>query len=150
MPASALVEGCDVERAVELNQDEAYGPAAICAYHLESSFAEYPRVVVGEGVVKYLEYLEHLPQTSSTNVGTLDVARSCRELLCKAPDDGRVMLHMLSPAILGLGPAWSEPAQSAYEWAKEELRAHRVSGDTKLEDRYRRLLLYFGQSGFTG
>ena len=124
-----------------LDNDEVYGPVFLSAYALENSKAEYPRAVVGEGLLNYLDSLEKLPGTHP-GVGHGDLAArraaDCRELLCNAPDDKRTMLHILSSVITK-----SVRPHTARAWVHEEYESHRAAGNDKLTERYRRLLDYF-------
>lgn len=143
-----LRAGIDIERGTDLFPNEVYGPVLINAYRLETTVAEYPRSVLGDGVLRYLSYLEGLPQTSPSHAYAARRRVDCRDLIRAAPDDGQPMLHILAPAILNLGLPLVEPAARAYDWVKKELAAHRASGNGKLQRRSTRLLRYFNASGF--
>lgn len=60
------------------------------------------------------------------------------------------MLHMLSPAVLGLGKEVERSAAAAYEWAKQERQRFTEEGKEELSSRYARLLQYFNAHGFRG
>ena len=70
--------------------DEVYGPVFLNAYRLESKKAEYPRAVVGKGLLAYLDALERLqPEPDGERALAAQLARSCREnMLCAAPTTG--------------------------------------------------------------
>lgn len=51
---SPLRVGIDVAWGVEPNPNEIYGAAVAYAHHLESKVAQWPRVVVGDGLIDYL------------------------------------------------------------------------------------------------
>jgi hypothetical protein len=139
--------GVDVERGIDLFPNEVYGPAAINAYTLESRVAEYPRIVVGDGLLQYLDYLEGLPsQGPGRDIAAMRAAH-CRRLICRAPDDGRSMLHMLEPAFLDLAK-FADTATAAYEWVRQQPEVHSRHDNAKLESRYLRLLQYFHAHGF--
>lgn len=144
-----LRAGIDVDRGTDILPNEVYGPAAVNAYQLESKVAEYPRIAIGEGLLRYLEYLERSTGSFESPYVVGQADRS-RRLICAAPDDGRPMVHTLSSELLtGPGSAEREAAQqAAYEWVKRE--AQRVSTDAKLGPRYARLLRYFNDNGFRG
>ena len=118
--------------------EEVYGPVFLNAYKLESTKAEYPRAVVGQGLLDYLDALARL-QNEPDRDGALAGRRAldCKnKLLCAAPDDGLTMLHYLSPLVA------VEPRR-ARAWVHEQCRSYRKNHDHKLETRYRRLLEYF-------
>ena len=71
-------------------------------------------------------------------------------LICEAPDDGQLMLHFLSPKLLGSpedDPLFHGYADRAYDWVNKEHARYTEAGDEKLRRRYRRLLGYFHASG---
>jgi hypothetical protein len=143
-----LRAGIDVERGIDIFENEVYGPALVNAYQLESRAAQYPRSVVGDGLLRYLDYLEGQPQTNKWSGIPKTLAPRCRRLICQAPDDGRHMLHMLSDDILTLGQKFTEPASIANKWAREERDRFDQEGNDKLAGYYARLVKYFEASGF--
>src|SRR5437867_4433604 len=50
----AIRGGIDVGLGIRLRSGEVYGPVLNHAYHLESTVAQHPRLVVGEGLLHYL------------------------------------------------------------------------------------------------
>jgi hypothetical protein len=144
-----LRAGIDVERGIDIFANEVYGPALVNAYQLECKVAQYPRSVVGDGLLRYLDYLEGLPQTNRWSMIPKNLAPQCRRLICEAPDDGRHMLHMLSGDILALGEKFTEPASVANKWARQERHRFEQEGNEKLAGYYARLVRYFEASGFS-
>jgi hypothetical protein len=140
--------GIDVERGVNVFPQEVYGPALVNAYNLECRAAEYPRAVIGAGLLKYINYLENVraPEPWGGLPGAM--AQECRRLICAAPDDQRPMLHFLSSRILRGNSLMDEAAASAYRWATQELVRFTKDGDQKLAGRYGRLVRYFDANGF--
>ena len=119
-----------------------YGPVTVSAHRLESTVAEYPRAVLGHGVLQYLHALEHAPQSSPDRAFAAGIAADCTKLICEAPDDRQPMLHFLSPALLGppdLDPLLHNYDAKAYKWVKDEQDKHTAAGDEKLRERYQRL-----------
>ena len=57
----AIRGGIDVGVAVELRDKELYGPALARAYELESKTANYPRVVLGEELIRYIQFQQVRP-----------------------------------------------------------------------------------------
>jgi hypothetical protein len=143
-----LRAGIDVERGMDIFANEVYGPALMNAYKLECKVAQYPRSVVGDGLMRYLDYLEGLPQINRWSMVPKDLAPQCRRLICPAPDDGLHMLHMLSGDILALGEKFTEPASVANKWARQEHQRFEQEGNDKLTGYYARLVRYFEASGY--
>ena len=118
--------------------EEVYGPVLLNAYRLESEMAEYPRAVVGQGLLAFLDALARLqrePDQESARAARL--ALDCKaKLLCADPDDGLTMLHLLSPFVA----IESHPAR---EWVHKQYESYLENGNEKLKERYRRLMDYF-------
>ena len=51
----AIRGGIDLGLAMDIDEGEIYGPALARAYNLESGIAKYPRIVIGEGLTRYLQ-----------------------------------------------------------------------------------------------
>ena len=120
--------------------DEVYGPVFLSAYTLESKKAEYPRAVVGKGLLSYLDALARLQQEPDRELAlAAQLALDCKEkLLCAAPDDGLTMLHFLSPFVA----IDSSPAR---EWVHQQHQSYGENRDDELAERYRRLMVYFSK-----
>jgi hypothetical protein len=139
--------GIEIERGIDIYPNEVYGPALQKAYLLECKQADYPRTLVGEGVMAYLTQLDLEPRS-----GLLDgLARMfvvwAKALICSAPDDGHATVDFLSPVILA-HPLMKERAAAAHRWTHSEFERFRADGNSKLEARYGRLLNYFRSKGF--
>ena len=118
--------------------EEVYGPVLLNAYRLESKKAEYPRAVVGKGLLAYLDALARLQQEPDQERAlAARLALDCRaKLLCADPYDGLTMLHLLSPFVA----IESHPAR---EWVHKQYESYLENGNKKLEERYQRLMAYF-------
>ena len=141
--------GVAIGTAVNIHDNEVYGPALADAYRLESKVAEYNRIVVSPTVFDFLNYLENLPQDTAFKQGASARARECREkLICFAPDDGLPMLHILSPEVLYLptktpGTSWGDDlCKPAYDWARSEAQRFADERNMTMWGRYVRLLRY--------
>lgn len=54
----AIRGGADVACGGVIYENEIYGPALLQPYELESKMAYYPRILIGEGLVKYLQSMQ--------------------------------------------------------------------------------------------
>jgi hypothetical protein len=139
--------GMTVGTAVDLFENEAYGAGLMEAYRLESTVAEYNRIVIGTELLEYLDEVDQLAPDTIFNRHAISQARQCRDLICYAPDDGRPMVHMLAPYIMRMptssGGTWEELRAPCREWVEAEARRFGAEGDVKLALRYERLLRYF-------
>lgn len=147
-----LRAGIDIERAMTIGDDEVYGPALVCAHHLESGVAQYPRAVVGPGVAKYLRFLSsrrHQEGASPWDRVASQMADQCGDLLCYDPTDHHLMLDFLSPWMMEMSE-FATPAGMALRFAQDERAQHVASRNHKLVERYSHLLEYFAGRGFEG
>jgi hypothetical protein len=139
--------GMTIGTAVDLFENEAYGAALMDAYRLESTFAEYNRIVIGPELLDYLDQVEQISADTIFSRYAIDQARKCRELICSAPDDGLPMVHMLAPYIMSLptsfGTTWEELRTPCRDWVEAEAQRFAEERDYKLAARYTRLLHYF-------
>jgi hypothetical protein len=78
--------GLDVATGVEID-DELFGAAYVKAYELESKCAQYPRLVVGEGLVNYLQASLRAPGTDTERQVERKMAEGCLGYLKKDSDD---------------------------------------------------------------
>jgi len=136
--------GLDVGIATQIDSNELYGHALERAIYLESKLAEYPRFLVGEGLINYLSWAE--TQKFDTKLGgiTRKMAKLIKSIIIQ-DTDGRYMLDFLSTQVR----EWVENTidlklvASAYGFVLEEYRKYSQEGNDKLASRYYRLLQYF-------
>src|SRR5207247_7066663 len=89
----------DVGIGMEIFPNEVYGPVLVSAYTLESTVAEYPRLVIGRGLFDYLTFLEQLPPTEPLDAFAARMAVSSKEFICTS-DDGWPMLYILATSVM--------------------------------------------------
>ena len=118
---------------------EVYGPVTLNAYDLESKSAQYPRAVIGLGLMHYLDLLE------SQNSRTRIAVRDCRALIRVDQTDGSRMLHVLSEDVV---ERLNVVPHGAYRWVARQQERFRGSGDEKLAAYYTRLVDYFRANGY--
>ena len=86
--------GIDIGIGMEIEEGEIYGPCLARAYTLESSLAQYPRILVGSECLDYLQLsLRKKPEDIFDQI-TIDTARVCHGLLM-IDDDGCAALDYL-------------------------------------------------------
>jgi hypothetical protein len=142
----ALRGGIDVDLATEMCPGEIYGTALAKAYRLESLEADYPRILIGDGLCNYwslgLQHFEKLTTTAAMGMQEL----IHREMQLTAEDaDGRRILDYLGPGIANLcGPKDAKIlVQPAYQFVVEEHERFTSAKDGKLMKRYANLRRYF-------
>ena len=136
--------GLDVGQAARIGESEVYGPALARAYHLESEVAEYPRFLVGNELLQFLERVAS--QETSTEAGDLakGVAVKCRRTIVQ-DTDGRQMLDFLGREVRSaLGPLFSpDLVTEGRRFIESEYKKFQQDGNEKLASRYYRLLQYY-------
>ena len=87
-----------IEIGVAMDWEEfgIYGSALYSAYYLESRVAKYPRVVIGDELLNYLQLWEKEKGEDELNRVNKEVARRCFLVICE-DIDGRAILDFLSP-----------------------------------------------------
>jgi hypothetical protein len=142
----ALRGGIEIGLASELESGEVYGTALLEAYLLESSEANYPRIVIGHELWKFLS--AGVSECDSRNAPELEkickVIKNSVAFTCP-DDDGRRVLDYLgkfakSTALPGAASNVIEPA---YKFVVAEHEKWIANGDAKLGQRYTLLRKYF-------
>ena len=134
--------GIDVGIGLETFPKEVYGPALLSAYSLESTVAEYPRLVLGRGLLDYLTFMERRPATEPLDAFNASMASHSRKLVCTS-EDGWPMLHILSPVVMEASLNLVEAKETAHQWVREQCVRHWSDRNEKLFRRYSRLARYF-------
>lgn len=140
---SPIRAGIDVAWAVEYRPNELYGSAVAHAYKLESEVAQWPRVVVGEGLVDYLQHYatagdNDISSQFRRNMGTL-----CLELLARDVDENHIVDY--------LGHGYRKVTKDNFDksviekartYVEDQLVHWRLIGDEKLLGRYKNVHSY--------
>lgn len=138
--------GIDVAWAVEYKPGELYGSALAHAYNLESEVAKWPRVVVGEGLLGYLQYYAESPGSDISSQFRREMAALCRGLISQ-DIDGQYILHYL-------GSGFAKAVQSgidgdivhrAREFIDFQLAKWEKEGNSVLAKRYEIVKQYYEQ-----
>jgi hypothetical protein len=136
--------GFDVGVATLIEANEVYGPAIVSAIKLESEVAKYPRVVVGDDLLEYLETVANQDAKTKSGEMAKQVAAFCRSMI--VPDtDGQQMLDFLGTAVwtaMGV-PFPRELVTMGCDFVQGEYKRFQEAGDEKLASRYSRLLQYY-------
>ena len=74
--------GIDLEIAFEIDKDEIYGPALMRAYALESETAEYPRVVIGDEIMRWLRGATELNNDDIDKFNQRVAKRTLDDFIC--------------------------------------------------------------------
>jgi len=136
--------GVDIGVGTQLGTSgEIYGAVTERAYFIESDLAEYPRVVVGEELLRYVQHaVARSPRTLDDKWAAV-LATKCSKFLIQ-DTDGRWMLDFMGPGVKEVAgdslPA--ETVAKAYAFAQGQRERSLKDGDLRLAARYFRLLRY--------
>jgi hypothetical protein len=136
--------GIDVGLGLDITDEEVYGPVLENAHFLESQVADYPRVIVGEELLKYLDAVEKgVPQTIFGRIAQT-IASRCKGLIT-IDTDGFPMLDFLGEAMANTTPAGERQHlfKPATEYIQEQKQIARSEGNYQHLSRYNRLGAYF-------
>lgn len=142
----ALRGGMEIGLASELENGEVYGTALLEAYLLESCEAEYPRIVIGGELWKFLS----IGVNECASSKTPELKRIC-DLIEKsvaftcADADGKRILDYLGEFAksIALPGATRSVIEPAYKFVVAEHERWIANGDAKLGSRYALLRKYF-------
>jgi len=140
---TAARAGMDVGIAAKLPESDIYGPALERAVFLESQLAEYPRLVMGEQVIRYLQTVKD--QTPKSNAGKIakQTATRCLKMIMR-DTDGRYVLDFLGQQIKDdTKSSLQQTVAKAFSFIQAELRRYESQGNERLASRYYRLVKYF-------
>lgn len=140
----AIRGGIDIGVGVEFEKGEVYGAAIARAYELESKIAIYPRIVLGDEIIRYIEFQQALPEDDLFASMNKSLADICCELIT-IDDDGYPFLDYLGKGFkrfiaTGLD---SQIVEMAYNFVVQESERYRISRHSKLAFRYTLLRDYF-------
>lgn len=149
-----LAEGTAIRGAVDVDfgfdcfDGEIYGPVAASVHKLEDEIAEYPRIVVGDGLRRYLSNFDApQPDTCRSEGFSRELAGFCRRII--APDvDGVWILDYAGAAVRERLSAWGEmnaTLESARGFSNQEYAKFVANGDRKLALRYALLERYLDE-----
>lgn len=150
--------GLDVGHGAQVGFNVSYGPGIAGAHYLESSVAQYPRIVIGQEALRYLHACETMTTEQAKETAFVTkpdlyaaLTRSAAEVakgLILQDVDGNAIVHYLSPFVLNGLPndVARMLVRAAYDFVKEQAEHRRQLRDSKLAFRYAHLLAYFQHS----
>lgn len=135
--------GIDVDLGFEIDEDDVYGPSVVKAYTLENKIAQYPRIVVGEGLIDYLNYASLINGQDYREKLNQQMAEKSLDLIVRDTDGYHIIDYM--------GPGFQEATNhvlefqvflNIYKHVKEEQIKWKEKKDSKLAFRYMLMLNY--------
>ncbi|NQV69266.1 MAG: hypothetical protein HQ498_04490 [Pseudohongiella sp.] len=136
--------GIDISWGAELHEGEIYGAVVANSYELET-IAQYPRIVVGNRVIQYLDSaIDHANEDEQAEQINKALAQICRAMVCM-DTDGQHIINYLGETFTECFTKDNSAAMfsEAYGYASEQYELHRDARNAKLAIRYNWLLAYF-------
>lgn len=134
---------------VELHENELYGAVVANSYVLESQVAQYPRIVVGEKTMNYLNAYIESPADTTDKLALYN--RNCAQLclnMTAIDQDGYHVIDYLgnefTKSVTSSGS--KELFKLAYKFICEQYELHKNNKNSKLALRYTWLRGYFHQN----
>jgi hypothetical protein len=148
---SPIRAGIDVAWGVEYRPKEIYGAALACSYHLESKIAQWPRVVVGAGMIGYLHHYVESATPGAMFQFRKTIASICLGLIEK-DTDGHLIVDYLGENFVRISDCAFDQAtiSRAQDFIKTQLLHWQTKRDEKLAARYEQVQSYFGRKLGTG
>jgi hypothetical protein len=130
----------EIGAAAALGPAEIYGPVLASAHHLESEIADYPRIVVGPELVKFLQEIERHPPTEPLWRMSSSIASTCLQAIF-IDEDGAYTVDGLGVCLNQVDQTAGIKSQllKARDFVDRELSRFQREGNHKLALRYARL-----------
>jgi len=142
----------EIGLALDWEEFGIYGSALHSAYFLESRVAQYPRIIIGDHLLKYLRSWEKESRDDEATKVNKELARCCLSVICE-DIDGRPILDFLSPAlpsIFGHSASdeqfklFSESVKKGFSFVSREYERFVSEKRSELAFRYALLRDYYG------
>ena len=141
--------GIEVGLCTELEENDIYGYPVLRAYELEHLVAGYPRIVIGQGVLRYLDAWEVTSETDAQSEHNRELAEVCRHLMCH-DQDGAVIVDFLGEGMYELAKRDTDQldvirqaATKGREFVVREHKRFADEGNHKLALKYALLRHYY-------
>jgi len=134
----------DISWGVELHPGEIYGAAVANAYEFESKIAQYPRIVIGERTIEYLEVSTKNPETDVYAEFNRHLAKICLDMVAIDFDGNYIIDYLGSGFKENITKGMHDDLfKHAFKFVNEQLVCWHEEKNTKLSMRYNHLFSYF-------
>ena len=134
--------GADIGLGTEIDTQEVYGPVVVQAYELEAKKAKWPRVLVGEGLLSYLDDLERRCGDDLDGRHTKINIKNCRSLITRSRG-GNWILDVMGDGVYSVfSTEFTQIVQRGYEFVVKQEKRFIESGPKVLSRRYSQLRKY--------
>lgn len=146
----AIRGAIEVGIGVESWPGEIYGPVLFNAHRLESTVAQYPRIVVGPAACEYITTMAAMPSTGPADQISAVTAQICRSLVC-IDHDGVAIVDFLGKGFRQIQgefadqkyPTNADCVSKGLAFVKKEHERFKKEGNNKLALRYALLRQYY-------
>lgn len=134
----------EVAWGVELNPGELHGAAVARAYELESKVAQWPRIVLGPQLVRYLSLQAANPAKDAFAQNNRALAQFCAGMIATDVDGQHIVDYLGDTFRDGVMRAVHDGMyDGALKYINAQIECHRGTSNVKLQTRYETLLQYF-------
>ncbi|MCH9035667.1 MAG: hypothetical protein IID42_14415 [Planctomycetes bacterium] len=138
--------GIEIGVGTQLHDTDVYGSVLVSAYRLEDTVAQWPRIVVGDGLVAYLGEAASRDPVDHVFEKVCGLAMVCRKLIDVDADGQFIVDYLGLPMRQFLGTNKAEfesDVKDAYAFISSEHQRFANDGNHKLALRYAILRRYF-------
>jgi len=134
--------GVDIGLGIRLGESEVYGSALVKAYQLETEKAGYPRVLIGESLWQYLNYVENQNAKTQYGIRAKKLAKQCKSYIKKS--NNHFFIDVIGEAVKNSGLEINKSQVSqCYDHIVSVQKKYEKKNDTKLSSRYLQLKQYY-------
>jgi len=138
----------EISWGVELHENELYGAVVANSYKLESKIAQYPRIVVGEQTINYLNAYLKKPENTPDKLFSYNrnLAQICLSMTAIDQDGYYIIDYLGKTFTESVTHSHSQELyKKAYSYIYEQYEIHKNNKNSKLALRYTWLKGYFHQ-----
>ncbi len=140
----AIRGGIEIGIGFESSQYGVYGPVVPASYELEKDIAQYPRIIIGNALIRYLQSEKNIPGDDIVTKYRKRMATLCMEMI-EEDVDGYFILDVLGKSFKEniARKILDDVPIRAYDFILKHLTEFKLNKSTKLSFRYQLLKAYF-------
>jgi len=136
--------GIDVGIGLELKNGDIYGSAVSRAYEIESKISNFPRIVLGDEVIRYIQAQSIRPENTPFDSMNKELAIRCRKFIAKDQEGNLFLDYLGNEFKKNIGNNLpTEIIEKSYKFVLQELEKWKAAKNSTLESRYELLKKYF-------
>ncbi len=135
--------GIEVGIGCMLEENEIYGPAAVRAWELENTVAKYPRIIIGDDLIRLLQISKMETQDDVQKQINKDIAEKCLKSFMRDGDGQYALDYLGKEYSTSIGPYFPNLFNDATLFLENWYEEIRETKNTEQYLRYRCLEDYF-------